>query len=81
MRRRFSASWTTPTTASRSGSHRRHWSDGSHGRDRSYGRDGRYWRLLAFGCWLSFFNGVTQSIQFIYPDPLVTAGLFSVATR
>lgn len=29
--------------------------------------DARYWRLLAFGCGLSFFNGVTQAIQFLYP--------------
>ena len=29
--------------------------------------DGRYWRLLAFGCAMSFFNGLTQSIQFTYP--------------
>lgn len=30
-------------------------------------RDGRYWRLLFFGCSLAFFNGLTQSIQFLYP--------------
>jgi len=30
-------------------------------------RDRRYWRLLVFGCWFSFFNGVTQTAQYIYP--------------
>lgn len=30
-------------------------------------RDGRFWRLVLFGCWLSFFNGVTQSAQYTYP--------------
>jgi MFS family permease len=29
--------------------------------------DARFLRLLLFGCWFSFFNGVTQSAQNIYP--------------
>ncbi|MEN6367319.1 MAG: MFS transporter [Thermoguttaceae bacterium] len=30
-------------------------------------RDARFLRLLAFGCWFSFFNGLTQSAQNYYP--------------
>lgn len=26
-------------------------------------RDRRFWPLLAFGCWFSFFNGITQAAQ------------------
>jgi MFS family permease len=29
--------------------------------------DPRFLRLLLFGCWFSFFNGVTQSAQNLYP--------------
>ena len=29
--------------------------------------NGRFLRLLLFGCWFSFFNGVTQSAQNYYP--------------
>ena len=30
-------------------------------------RDARFLRLLLFGCWFSFFNGITQSAQNYYP--------------
>ncbi len=30
-------------------------------------RDRRFLRLLAFGCWFSFFNGITQAAQGYYP--------------
>jgi MFS family permease len=30
-------------------------------------RDPRFLRLLAFGCWFSFFNGITQAAQGYYP--------------
>jgi len=30
-------------------------------------RDARFLRLLAFGCWLSLFNGLTQSAQNYFP--------------
>jgi MFS family permease len=29
--------------------------------------DRRFWGLLAFGCWFSFFNGITQSAQHFFP--------------
>lgn len=38
--------------------------------------DRRFLRLLAFGCWFSFFNGVTQSAQYIYPYQVLGANLF-----
>ena len=39
-------------------------------------RDPRFLRLLAFGCWFSFFNGVTQSAQNLYPIRVLGIGLF-----
>lgn len=38
--------------------------------------DARYWRLLVFGCALSFFNGLTQSIQFFYPAAVLGLALW-----
>ena len=29
--------------------------------------DKQFRRLIYFGCWFSFFNGVTQSVQYLYP--------------
>ena len=34
-------------------------------------RDTRFLRLLLFGCWFSFSNGLTQSVQFSYPKLLL----------
>lgn len=39
-------------------------------------RDRRYWRLLAFGCWFSFFNGVTQAPQGIFPYRVLDLSLY-----
>jgi MFS family permease len=39
-------------------------------------RDARFLRLLAFGCWFSFFNGVTQSAQNYYPMQVLGVSLF-----
>jgi len=41
-------------------------------------RDTRFLRLLLFGCWFSFSNGLTQSVQFSYPK-LLLATLAPVA--
>jgi MFS family permease len=38
--------------------------------------DARFLRLLCFGCWFSFFNGVTQSAQNLYPIKVLGIGLF-----
>lgn len=38
--------------------------------------DCRFRRLLLFGCWFSFFNGLTQSAQNIYPFAVLSLGLF-----
>jgi MFS family permease len=44
--------------------------------------DGRFVRLLCFGCWFSFFNGVTQTAQETYPiNVLGLALLTSLAMR
>ena len=40
--------------------------------------DSRFLRLVAFGCWFAFFNGVTQSAQHIYPAQVLGVGLFSM---
>lgn len=37
--------------------------------------DPRFLRLLAFGSWLSFFNGVTQSAQNIFPARILGASV------
>ena len=42
--------------------------------------DVRFWRLLAFGCWFSFFNGVTQSAQNIYPARVLEFTLLVMLT-
>lgn len=39
-------------------------------------RDPRFLRLVAFGCWFSFFNGVTQLAQGVYPYWVLGMGLF-----
>jgi hypothetical protein len=41
-------------------------------------RDSQFLRLLAFGCWFSFFNGVTQSAQNLYPIRVLEIGLFVI---
>ena len=38
--------------------------------------DGRFRRLIYFGCWFSFFNGVTQSVQYLYPARVLLVSLF-----
>jgi len=38
--------------------------------------DLRFLRLLLFGCWFSFFNGVTQSAQNLYPIRVLGISLF-----
>lgn len=38
--------------------------------------DPRFLRLMLFGCWFSFFNGVTQSAQNIYPMGVLGISLF-----
>ncbi len=38
--------------------------------------DRRFLRLLLFGCWFSFFNGITQSAQFVYPYRVLGMSLF-----
>lgn len=38
-------------------------------------RDGRFRRLLAYGCWFSFFNGVTQAPQGIFPKAILKFGV------
>ena len=37
--------------------------------------DSRFLRLLLFGCWFSFFNGVTQSAQNLYPIQVLGIGV------
>jgi MFS family permease len=38
--------------------------------------DARFARLLLFGCWFSFFNGVTQSAQYFFPIQVLGISLF-----
>ena len=38
--------------------------------------DKRFRRLLLFGCWFSFFNGVTQTAQMIFPYRVLGLTLF-----
>ena len=40
--------------------------------------DRRFLRLLCFGCWFSFFNGLTQSAQNIYPARILGFELFTL---
>ncbi|REJ70473.1 MAG: MFS transporter [Planctomycetota bacterium] len=42
--------------------------------------DARYWHLLLFGCTIAFFNGLTQSIQFLYPAAVLGLSLFAMLT-
>ena len=39
-------------------------------------RDARFRRLLLFGCWFSFFNGITQSAQSYYSMHVLGISLF-----
>ncbi|HEY5311173.1 MAG TPA: MFS transporter [Pirellulales bacterium] len=39
--------------------------------------DRNFRRLLAFGCWFSCFNGLTQSPQSIFPKSVLGIGLFT----
>ena len=38
-------------------------------------REKRFRRLIYFGCWFSFFNGVTQSVQYLYPARVLAISL------
>lgn len=40
--------------------------------------DTRFLRLVIFGCWFSFFNGVTQTTQIVYPYFALGMGLFTM---
>ncbi len=40
--------------------------------------DSRFLGLLVFGCWFSFFNGVTQSAQYSYPKYVLGFGLLAI---
>jgi MFS family permease len=40
-------------------------------------RDPAFLRLLAFGCWFSFFNGITQSVQDMYPKQVLEISLLA----
>ena len=37
--------------------------------------DKQFRRLIYFGCWFSFFNGVTQSVQYLYPARVLAISL------
>ena len=40
--------------------------------------DRRFLGLLAFGCWFSFFNGVTQSAQYVYACDVLAFSLLAM---
>jgi len=42
-------------------------------------RDRRFARLLLFGCWFSFFAGLTGAAQNIYPKRVLGLGVFALA--
>jgi MFS family permease len=42
-------------------------------------RDASFRRLLLYGCWLSFFNGITQSPQNLFPKKVLGLGIQSLA--
>lgn len=42
--------------------------------------DFRFVRFLAFGCWFSFFNGITQSVQVSYPGRVLGLDLAAMLT-
>jgi len=41
--------------------------------------DSRFQRLLLFGCWFSFFNGLTQSAQNLFPRDILGLGVKDLA--
>jgi len=41
--------------------------------------DSRFQRLLLFGCWFSFFNGLPQSAQNIFPFEVLALGVLQMA--
>jgi MFS family permease len=41
--------------------------------------DARFQRLLLFGCWFSFFNGLTQTAQTIFPRKVLDLDVFYMA--
>jgi MFS family permease len=40
--------------------------------------DARFLRLLVFGCWFSFANGLTQTVQFTYPERILGISLLTM---
>ncbi len=40
--------------------------------------DSRFLRLLLFGCWFSFSNGLTQTVQFTYPERVLNISLLAM---
>ncbi len=42
--------------------------------------DRRFLGLMLFGCWFSFFNGVTQSAHFVYGDKVLLVSLSAMLT-
>lgn len=42
--------------------------------------DRRFMGLIIFGCWFSFFNGVTQSAHFVYGGRVLGVSLFAMLT-
>lgn len=42
-------------------------------------RDVRFWPLVIFGCWLSASNGLTQTVQNVFPKELLGLGVFALA--
>jgi len=40
--------------------------------------DRSFLRLLLFGCWFSFSNGLTQTVQFTYPDKVLGISLLAI---
>ena len=40
--------------------------------------DSRFLRLLLFGCWFSFSNGLTQTVQYSYPKVILNISLLAM---
>jgi MFS family permease len=40
--------------------------------------DNRFLRLLVFGCWFSFSNGLTQTVQYSYPKDILNISLLAM---
>jgi MFS family permease len=40
--------------------------------------DNRFLRLLLFGCWFSFSNGLTQTVQYSYPKEILKISLLAI---